>query len=258
MGKLDGSCLCGAVTYSCAADPVATAVCHCTECQKQTGTSFSVIVAVPRRGAEARGRQPRHLHHRGDRHRPGGRAALLPRVRLPDRQPLARRYPRWPSSRRARWMTRPGSSRLCMSGASRRSPGWRSPVRRESAAPRRIGLRSASGAGEHGLGARLAADRAPRARGRRPVGAGLQDLRVRGQRGEGGEARVPDGDHLVVAIGLVADHRARGLRVPEDPAADALEHRGRHGAVAHVGLVARHVGRLRRPAARPRSRARSR
>jgi hypothetical protein len=47
MAKLDGSCLCGKVTYSCDAEPVATAVCHCTDCQKQTGTSFSIIVGVP-------------------------------------------------------------------------------------------------------------------------------------------------------------------------------------------------------------------
>jgi hypothetical protein len=46
MAKLDGSCLCGKVTYSCDAEPVATAVCHCTDCQKQTGTSFSIIVGV--------------------------------------------------------------------------------------------------------------------------------------------------------------------------------------------------------------------
>jgi hypothetical protein len=48
MAKLDGSCMCGKVTYSCAAEPLATAICHCTECQKQTGSSFSIIVAVPR------------------------------------------------------------------------------------------------------------------------------------------------------------------------------------------------------------------
>jgi hypothetical protein len=48
MAKLDGSCLCGKVTYSSEAEPVATAACHCTDCQKQTGTAFSVIVAVPR------------------------------------------------------------------------------------------------------------------------------------------------------------------------------------------------------------------
>jgi hypothetical protein len=47
MGKLDGSCLCGKITYSCDAEPLANAICHCTECQRQTGTSFSIIVAVP-------------------------------------------------------------------------------------------------------------------------------------------------------------------------------------------------------------------
>jgi hypothetical protein len=48
MAKLDGSCLCGKVTYSCAVEPVAQAVCHCRDCQRQTGTSFSIIVGVPR------------------------------------------------------------------------------------------------------------------------------------------------------------------------------------------------------------------
>ena len=55
MAKLDGSCLCGKVTYSCDAEPVATAACHCTECQKQTGTSFSVIVVVPRNALRIEG-----------------------------------------------------------------------------------------------------------------------------------------------------------------------------------------------------------
>ena len=47
MGKLDGRCLCGAVSYSSEAEPVFTAVCHCRDCQRQTGTAFSVIVGVP-------------------------------------------------------------------------------------------------------------------------------------------------------------------------------------------------------------------
>lgn len=37
-----GSCLCGAVTYSASADPLATAICHCTHCQKASGSAFSV------------------------------------------------------------------------------------------------------------------------------------------------------------------------------------------------------------------------
>lgn len=47
MPKISGSCLCGNVSYESSAEPGMTAVCHCRNCQKQTGTAFSVIVAVP-------------------------------------------------------------------------------------------------------------------------------------------------------------------------------------------------------------------
>ena len=36
------------IRYTCNAEPLLTAVCHCPHCQKQSGTSFSVIVAVPK------------------------------------------------------------------------------------------------------------------------------------------------------------------------------------------------------------------
>jgi hypothetical protein len=45
---ITGRCLCGGVAYSVNADPVVQAVCHCTDCQRQTGNPFSVIVGVPR------------------------------------------------------------------------------------------------------------------------------------------------------------------------------------------------------------------
>jgi hypothetical protein len=48
MGKLDGRCLCGAMTYTCDADPLFTAICHCKDCQRQSGTAFSIVVGVPR------------------------------------------------------------------------------------------------------------------------------------------------------------------------------------------------------------------
>ena len=48
MSKIAGGCLCGKVRYTSTADPVMTAVCHCKDCQKQAGTAFSVIVAVPK------------------------------------------------------------------------------------------------------------------------------------------------------------------------------------------------------------------
>lgn len=44
---LTGRCLCGSVTYSVDAEPVVQAVCHCSDCQRQTGSPFSVIIAVP-------------------------------------------------------------------------------------------------------------------------------------------------------------------------------------------------------------------
>jgi hypothetical protein len=46
--QISGHCLCGGVTYSVDAEPVVQAVCHCTDCQRQTGTAFSVVVGVPR------------------------------------------------------------------------------------------------------------------------------------------------------------------------------------------------------------------
>ncbi len=48
MAELTGGCLCGHVRYSANADPVFVGVCHCTHCQRQTGTAFSVLVGVPK------------------------------------------------------------------------------------------------------------------------------------------------------------------------------------------------------------------
>jgi hypothetical protein len=48
MGKLDGHCLCGQVQYTCDSEPIITAICHCTECQRQTGTAYSIVVGVER------------------------------------------------------------------------------------------------------------------------------------------------------------------------------------------------------------------
>jgi hypothetical protein len=55
MGKLDGGCLCGAVRYHCDADPLATANCHCADCQKSTGAAFSTVVVVPSDALEITG-----------------------------------------------------------------------------------------------------------------------------------------------------------------------------------------------------------
>src|SRR5438046_2340735 len=60
MGKLDGRCLCGAITYSADAEPLFTAICHCRDCQRQTGTAFSVVVGVPADKFEVSGELSSH------------------------------------------------------------------------------------------------------------------------------------------------------------------------------------------------------
>lgn len=47
-GQLDGGCLCGQIRYTCTSEPALTAVCHCRNCQKQSGSTFSLLVAVPK------------------------------------------------------------------------------------------------------------------------------------------------------------------------------------------------------------------
>ena len=44
---LSGGCLCGAIRYEVAAEPLMCVTCHCKNCQRQAGTALSVIVGVP-------------------------------------------------------------------------------------------------------------------------------------------------------------------------------------------------------------------
>jgi hypothetical protein len=45
-----GGCECGALRYELTADPIATAMCHCTQCQTQSGSAFSMTQVVPADG----------------------------------------------------------------------------------------------------------------------------------------------------------------------------------------------------------------
>src|SRR5215212_5681961 len=65
---ITGRCLCGAVTYSVDAEPVVQAVCHCTDCQRQTGNPFSVIVGVPRAALNVEGSTLASFATTGDDH----------------------------------------------------------------------------------------------------------------------------------------------------------------------------------------------
>lgn len=55
MTDLRGGCLCGKVRYTITAEPVFTGVCHCTDCQKATGSAFNIVVAVPSAGVSVTG-----------------------------------------------------------------------------------------------------------------------------------------------------------------------------------------------------------
>ncbi len=44
---LVGGCQCGSVRYRLDGAPLALAVCHCTECQRQSGSAFGMSLAVP-------------------------------------------------------------------------------------------------------------------------------------------------------------------------------------------------------------------
>ena len=50
MNTIKGNCLCGGIHYSSHLAPLSTAVCHCIDCQKQSGSAFSVNLLVQAEG----------------------------------------------------------------------------------------------------------------------------------------------------------------------------------------------------------------
>jgi hypothetical protein len=55
MARIEGGCLCGRVRYSAAAEPAFVGLCHCTDCQKFSGSAFATVVAVPAAALEVTG-----------------------------------------------------------------------------------------------------------------------------------------------------------------------------------------------------------
>lgn len=45
--KINGGCYCGQITYEAEIDLEKVRICHCTDCQKFSGTAFRVMVRVP-------------------------------------------------------------------------------------------------------------------------------------------------------------------------------------------------------------------
>jgi hypothetical protein len=45
--KIDGACHCGYITFEAEVDPAETGICHCTDCQKLSGSPFRASVPAP-------------------------------------------------------------------------------------------------------------------------------------------------------------------------------------------------------------------
>lgn len=54
-----GSCLCGSVAYELREDPLAFYACHCSDCQRMTGSSFSLSLIARREGVRGIRGEPR-------------------------------------------------------------------------------------------------------------------------------------------------------------------------------------------------------
>ncbi|WP_271438217.1 GFA family protein [Pontixanthobacter luteolus] len=62
---LEGRCLCGAISYSVAGEPAGQLVCHCRDCQRQTGSACSTIMGVPAVALTING-EPSVFQHEGE------------------------------------------------------------------------------------------------------------------------------------------------------------------------------------------------
>lgn len=65
MPEITGGCLCGQIRYSTSAEPIFSGVCHCTNCQKESGTAFTVVIAVPSPALSIQG-TPKTFTKKGD------------------------------------------------------------------------------------------------------------------------------------------------------------------------------------------------
>ena len=62
----EGGCLCGAVRFRAAGEPVRTMVCHCTFCQRLTGSTSYAESMYEIGAVEFRGEPPSQYSHRSD------------------------------------------------------------------------------------------------------------------------------------------------------------------------------------------------
>jgi hypothetical protein len=61
-----GGCLCGDLRYRTSAEPLRVTICHCTFCQKLTGSAFLVEPIFRKQDVVLTGAAPRTYDHRSD------------------------------------------------------------------------------------------------------------------------------------------------------------------------------------------------
>jgi hypothetical protein len=48
MAKMEGGCLCGQIRYKSDVEPLMVALCHCKNCQRQSGSAYSTNIIIPK------------------------------------------------------------------------------------------------------------------------------------------------------------------------------------------------------------------
>ncbi|MCV2445774.1 GFA family protein [Paracoccus sp. DMF] len=64
--QITGQCHCGAVGYRAVIDPEAVSICHCTDCQRLTGSAFRLTVRARAQDFTLTGTAPRCYLKHGD------------------------------------------------------------------------------------------------------------------------------------------------------------------------------------------------
>jgi hypothetical protein len=66
MANYTGSCLCGAIKYEVNGEPVRTAVCHCDDCRKATGSSYATNFFFKEEDIVVTEGTPKEFQHKSD------------------------------------------------------------------------------------------------------------------------------------------------------------------------------------------------
>ena len=61
-----GGCLCGDVRYICFSKPIMSGLCHCRDCQKNTGSAHAPILIFAKDKVEVSGASAKTFEHEGD------------------------------------------------------------------------------------------------------------------------------------------------------------------------------------------------